>query len=65
MPRKYLRYAQIIERKGGKLVKVHKQVVFGNKKDISLSDIITSHIERQNLTFRQEKELLTRKTIGF
>ena len=33
--------------------------------NISPSDITTSHIERQNLTFRQENERLARKTIGF
>jgi hypothetical protein len=33
--------------------------------DISSSDITTSPIERQNLTFRQENERLARKTIGF
>ncbi len=62
----YLRYAQVIkEREGGKLVKVHKKIIFGDKEDISQSDISTSHIERQNLTFRQENERLARKTIGF
>ena len=61
-----LRYAQVIkERKEGKLVKVHKQIIFGNMEDISSSDITTSPIERQNLTFRQENERLVRKTIGF
>jgi len=66
IPRTDLRYAQVIkERKGGKLVKVYKQIIFGNEEDISSSDITTSHIERQNLTFRQENERLARKTIGF
>jgi len=66
IPRMDLRYAQVIkERKGGKLVNVHKQIIFGNEEDISQSDITTSHIERQNLTFRQENERLARKTIGF
>ncbi|MBC2696873.1 MAG: hypothetical protein HF976_02710 [ANME-2 cluster archaeon] len=32
---------------------------------MSSSDITTSHIERQNLTFRQENEPLARKMIGF
>lgn len=66
IPRMDLRYAQVIkEREGGKLVKVHKKIIFGEKEDISQSDITTSHIERQNLTFRQENERLARKTIGF
>ncbi len=66
IPRTDLRYAQVIkERKGGKLIKVHKQIIFGNEENISSSDITTSHIERQNLTFRQENERLARKTIGF
>jgi IS1 family transposase len=65
-PRMDLRYAQVIkEREGGKLVKVHKKIIFGDKENISYSDITTSHIERQNLTFRQENERLARKTIGF
>jgi hypothetical protein len=50
IPRMDLRYAQVIkERKGGKLVKVHKKIIFGDKEDISHSDITTSHIELQNL----------------
>ncbi len=66
IPRMDLRYAQVVkEREGRKLVKVHKKIIFGNEEDISLSDITTSHIERQNLTFRQENERLARKTIGF
>ena len=66
IPRTDLRYAQVIkERKEGKLVKVLKQIIFGNMEDISSSDITTSPIERQNLTFRQENERLARKTIGF
>jgi IS1 family transposase len=66
IPRMDLRYAQVVkERKGGKLVKVHKKIIFGDKVNISQSGISTSHIERQNLTFRQENERLARKTIGF
>ena len=66
IPRMDLRYAQVIkEREGGKLVKVHKKIIFGDQENISQSDISTSHIERQNLTFRQENERLARKTIGF
>jgi hypothetical protein len=66
IPRMDLRYAQVIkEREGGKLVKVHKKIIFGDKEDISQSEITTSHIERQNLTFRQENERFARKTIGF
>jgi len=66
IPRMDLRYAQVIkEREGGKLVKVRKKIIFGDEEDISQSDITTSHIERQNLTFRQENERLARKTIGF
>ncbi len=46
IPRMDLRYAQVIkEREGGKLVKVHKKIIFGDKEDISQSDISTSHIE--------------------
>ena len=64
IPRMDLRYAQVVkEREGRKLVKVRKNSIFGNKEYISLSDITTSHIERQNLEFRQENERLARKTI--
>ena len=66
IPRTDLRYAQVIkERKVGKLIRVHKQIIFGNEEDILSSNITTSHIERQNLTFRQENERLARKTIVF
>ncbi len=66
IPRMDLRYAQVIkEREGRKLVKVHKKIIFSEKEEISQSDITTSLIERQNLTFRQENERLARKTIGF
>src|SRR5664279_5348902 len=44
-----LKYAQVVKkRKGGKLQKVEKNVIFGE--DIEQSAISTSLIERQNLT---------------
>lgn len=59
-----LNYAQVVKkRKGGKLQKVEKKVIFG--KDIEQSAISTSLIERQNLTFRQDNNRVSRKTIGF
>lgn len=64
IPDPRLRYAQVVKkRKNGKVVKVKKRIVFG--KDIPESAINTSHIERQNLTLRQENNRLTRKTLGF
>lgn len=59
-----LRYAQVVKkRKGGKLQKIVKKIVFG--KDIEESEISTSLLERQNLTFRQDNNRVSRKTIGF
>ena len=59
-----LRYAQVIKkRKGGKLQKIVKKIMFG--KDIEESEISTSLLERQNLTFRQDNNRVSRKTIGF
>ena len=64
IPDPQLKYAQVVKkRKGGRLVTVEKRIVFG--KDIPESEINTSHIERQNLTLRQENNRLTRKTLGF
>jgi IS1 family transposase len=63
-PPDYLKYAQVVKkRKGGKLMKVEKNVVFGE--GIEQSAISTSLIERQNLTFRQDNNRVSRKTIGF
>jgi len=63
-PSESLKYAQVVKtRKGGKLQKVEKNVVFGE--GIEQSEISTSLIERQNLTFRQDNNRVSRKTIGF
>ncbi len=59
-----LKYAQVIKkRKGGKLRKIVKKIIFG--KDIEETEISTSLLERQNLTFRQDNNRISRKTIGF
>jgi len=59
-----LRCAQIVKKRtGGKLHKVEKNIIFG--KSIEQSEISTSLIERQNLTFRQDNNRVSRKTIGF
>lgn len=59
-----LNYAQVIKkRKEGKLQKIAKRIVFG--KDIEETEISTSLLERQNLTFRQDNNRISRKTIGF
>jgi IS1 family transposase len=64
VPPDYLNYAQIVKkRKGGKLQKVEKNIIFGE--GIEQSAISTSLIERQNLTFRQDNNRVSRKTIGF
>jgi len=59
-----LKYAQVIKkRNGGQLQKVEKKVIFGE--GIEQSAISTNLIERQNLTFRQDNNRVSRKTIGF
>ena len=59
-----LKFAQVIKkRKGGKLKKIAKKIIFG--KDIEETEISTSLLERQNLTFRQDNNRVSRKTIGF
>ncbi len=59
-----LEYAQVIkQRKGGSLRKIVKKVIFG--KSIEEKEISTSLLERQNLTFRQDNNRVSRKTIGF
>ena len=64
VPSDDLKYAQIVKkRKGGKLKGVEKKVTFGE--GIEQSTISTSLIERQNLTFRQDNNRVSRKTIGF
>jgi len=64
VPVKDLRYAQVVKnRKGGKLQKIAKKIIFGDH--IEQKQISTSLLERQNLTFRQENNRVSRKTIGF
>jgi IS1 family transposase len=59
-----LEYAQVIKkRKGGRLRNIVKKVIFG--KNIEENEISTSLLERQNLTFRQDNNRVSRKTIGF
>ena len=64
VPDKDLKYAQVIKnRKGRKLQKVEKIIIFGQ--NIDQSEISTSLLERQNLTFRQDNNRISRNTIGF
>jgi IS1 family transposase len=64
VPDKDLRYAQVINNKQGKrLQKVDKRIIFGQ--NIDQKEILTSLLERQNLTFRQDNNRVSRKTIGF
>lgn len=64
VPPEDLKYAQVVKkRKEGKLQKVVKRVIFGE--DIEQKEISTNLIERQNLTFRQDNNRVSRKTIGF
>jgi len=63
-PHPKLKYAKVIKhRKDGRLVNVEKRIVFG--KNINQKEISTSLLERQNLTFRQDNNRISRKTIGF
>ena len=64
VPDKDLKYAQVIKnRKGRKLQKIEKRIIFGQ--NIDQSEISTSLFERQNLTLRQNNNRISRKTIGF
>ena len=64
VPSDDLRYAQVVKtRNNGVLEKVEKKTIFG--KDIEQSEISTTLLERQNLTFRQDNNRVSRKTIGF
>ena len=57
-----LRYGQIIKTvKDGRVVNTERRVVFG---EIDAEDITTSVIERLNLSFRQELNRFSRKTVG-
>ncbi|MDD4305738.1 MAG: IS1 family transposase, partial [Methanosarcina sp.] len=56
--------AQVVKnKKGRKLQKVEKRVIFGQ--DIDQSKISTSLLEIQNLTFRQDNNRISRKATGF
>lgn len=64
IPYENLRYAQVIKNKQGKkLQDIEKNIIFGQ--NIDQREISTSLIERQNLTFRQDNNRVSRKTIGF
>ena len=64
IPHPELKYAQVIKhREGGKLTNIEKRIIFG--KNINREEISTSLLERQNLTFRQDNNRISRKTIGF
>ena len=59
-----MKYAQVVKNKQGKkLQKVEKRIIFGQ--NIDQSKISTNLLERQNLTFRQDNNRISRKTIGF
>ena len=64
VPSDDLRYAQVVKtRVNGVLEKVEKKIIFG--KDIEQKEISTTLLERQDLTFRQDNNRVSRKTIGF
>ncbi|MCL2890784.1 MAG: transposase [Methanomassiliicoccaceae archaeon] len=62
VPAEGLRYAQVRKTLvDGRLVEVERRTIFGK---VDKKDITTSIVERLNLTFRQELNRLSRKTIG-
>jgi IS1 family transposase len=64
VPRKDLKYAQVIKNEeGGGSKKIVRKVIYGD--NIEQSQITTNLLERQNLTFRQDNNRISRKTIGF
>lgn len=64
IPDENLKYAQVVKvREGNHLMQVIHRAVFGQ--NIDPHTISTSLIECQNLTFRQENNRVSRKTIGF
>jgi len=59
-----LKYAQVVKTRVNRVLeKVEKKIVFGE--DIEQSEISTTLLERQNLTFRQDNNRVSRKKIGF
>jgi IS1 family transposase len=64
VPSEGLKFAQVIKkRKKGKLKKIAKKKTFGE--DIAETEISINLLERQNMTFRQDNNRISRKTIGF
>ncbi len=64
MPNPELKYVQIKKnQESWKVTGIEKQIIYGKKEDINESIISMSHIERQNLTLRQDNNRLTRKTL--
>lgn len=56
-------YIQLVkERRGNRVVRVHKRVVFGRDGSAGVS---TSYVERNNLTVRQGISRFVRKTLSF
>ena len=66
LPDPQLRYAQLVKvREKGRVVAIHKRVVFGKADMIDMDNVTTSLIERENLSIRQDNRRLSRKTNGF
>jgi IS1 family transposase len=66
IPDPELHYAQLVKvRDKGRVVAIHKRVIFGKEETVDMDTVSTSLIERENLSFRQDNRRLSRKTIGF
>ena len=64
LPSDDLRYAQVVKtRKNGVLEKVEKKIIFGE--DIEQSEISTTLLERQNLTFRQDNNRVRQEAVSW
>jgi hypothetical protein len=64
VPDNDLKYAQVVtNKKGMRLQKIEKRIVFCQ--NIDQSKVSTGLLERKNLTFRQDNNRISRKTIGF
>jgi hypothetical protein len=59
-------YLQVVKRReGGRVVEVEVEVIYGDEQTLEIVGAHTSYVERTNLTSRQMKGRLVRKTLSF